>query len=75
MILLRLCATPVRRLRGPVVGRRRGVPLDTVSDFLEAPNTSSTVNSMDREEPGCVSLSQHQGARFGLINSAMLLPE
>lgn len=37
MGVLRLCATPLRRLRGPVVGEHRGVPLDrlpTVSDFL-----------------------------------------
>lgn len=28
MGVLRLCATPLRRLRGPVVGEHRGVPLD-----------------------------------------------
>lgn len=75
MGVLRLCATPVRRLRGPVVGERRGAPLDgrpaprTFFSCLAAPDwrpggAALTVASQD----ACY-LSQRQGAKFGLMSS------
>lgn len=74
MEVLRLCATPVRRLRGPVVGERRGAPLAgraaprTFFSCLAAPDWRSGGAALTAASQDACYLSQHQGARFGLMS-------
>lgn len=62
MGVLRLCATPLRRLRGPVVGEHRGVPLDrlplsrTFFSCEVASLPSLIASSIDCCELGCALL-------------------